>query len=54
MYSVSSMYVVCVCVYIVYAGTVEQARAAIGHLTRVIRARSNLLNKPNKFRRVPR
>ncbi|XP_065898419.1 DNA-dependent protein kinase catalytic subunit-like isoform X2 [Dysidea avara] len=35
-------------------GTVEQARTAIGHITRIIRARSNLLNKPNKYRRVPR
>ena len=36
------------------AGTVEQAQIAINHIARIIRARSNLLSKPNKIRRVPR
>ena len=36
------------------AGTVEQAQMAINHIARIIRARSNLLSKPNKLRRVPR
>ena len=36
------------------AGTVEQAQTAINHMARIIRARSNLLNKSNKLRRVPR
>ena len=36
------------------AGTVEQAQTAINHVARIIQARSNLLSKPNKLRRVPR
>ena len=43
-----------ICTLMLCAGTQEQCVVAIGHMARIIRGKSSLLNKTNKNRRVPK
>lgn len=42
------------CDCVMYSGTQDQCVVAIGHMARIIKVKSSLLNKTNKNRRIPK